>query len=280
MPSSFGSAVPTAADSFAIAYPRPLKRIVEIRTLPEAMRAAIRVFAPIMLGLGILGAFSGGFCLISSILVLVQGALWLNASSSVPSLAIAVNEMATTPGIACCGGTFTKLRGLAISGIVFACIELLLALGIGIGIGYAYVVNGAIYSCYCPAYYSCTCSNNGVINYYTGVGIWLFYAAGNSIIAAALNISLSVATLHLLQIFAAVESSPSPAQMHPVAVASRTMGWAAASSGAGAVSDWSASAAAKTEGPQVSVNPIAMGPEALAEATAYQGAVYQASGAV
>lgn len=220
-PPSFAHAA-TAADSFAIAYPPPPKKnVVEIRTLPEAVRAAIRIFAPVMLGLGILGASSAGFCLVSSILVLVQGALWLGVTSKVSSLAIAVVELSTTSGMACCGGTFTKLRGLAIAGIVFACLELALGLGVGIGLGYIYALNGTnanFSSFYCIGYYSCRYYPSTSINSSAAVGIWLFYAAGNSIVAAALNISLCVVTLHLLQMFAAINSSSSPAPAQPPAV--------------------------------------------------------------
>ena len=260
---TFGPSTVTAADSFAATtYPPPPKKVFEIRTLPEAVRATIRVFAPIVLGLGILGAFSGGFCFVSSIIVLVQGALWLLATSSGPSLAFAVVDWSMTSDTACCGGTFIKLRGLAIAGIVFACVEVLLGLCVGIGVGYIYVLSGVSQppNVSCSSYYpyNCQCyvTSPSVINPIVALGIWLFYAAGNSIIVAALNISLSVSTLHLLRVFAAIQSSsPPPSKPPPIVVSpSKTMDWAVASSDSGTVSDWSASSAKSA----VSINPLAM----------------------
>jgi uncharacterized membrane protein len=180
----------------------PVKVAKELRSLPDVTNATIRVFAPITLGMGILCLLSGGWCVVSSVLVIVQGAVWLSVTTDQASLAESLARDATTSGSGCCGGPLSNLRGLAISGIVFACLEIPAALGIGFTAGlFSLSPTGACvtrcdgWSGQCQT----TCTNA-----FFASGVWLVYSAGASLICGALNISMSVATLHLHKMLSAV----------------------------------------------------------------------------
>lgn len=177
-------------------YMGPEKTAKELRTLPDGVNASIRVFAPIMVGMGILCMLSGGVCLVSSALVIAQGAVWLQVTKSFASLAGAMGKNRTLAGSGCCGGPLTNLRGLSIAGIVFGVLEILLGLGVGVGIGAIILTPFSNY--YCDNGYYPNCNSISVSNPFWQVGTWLMYAGGASIIGGAVNISMCVATMQLL----------------------------------------------------------------------------------
>jgi hypothetical protein len=188
--------------------PEPVK--ATLRSLPDAVNAIIRVFAPIMFGMGILCLVSGGWCFVSSALVIAQGAIWLQATASHASLAEAIGVNKTLAGVGCCGGPFSNLRGLAISGIVFACLEILVALGMGIGVG-AFLILTPSSGIVCDDRgfsSNCVFSSN-VANSAYPAGIWFTFAAGASVIGGAFNISTCVATIYLLKFLASIASGES-----------------------------------------------------------------------
>jgi hypothetical protein len=201
-----------AATWGAYKEPEPVKA-KELRTLPDAVNAIIRVFAPIMIGMGILCLVSGGWCVVSSALVIAQGAIWLEATASHASLAEAMGKNKTLAGVGCCGGPLSNLRGLAIAGIVFACLEILIALGMGIGIGALGILTplgGTIRVC--DPNFNSFCDWVFVPNLaspFFSFGIWLTYAAGASAIGGAFNISICVATTYLLKMLASIASGES-----------------------------------------------------------------------
>ena len=131
-------------------------------------------------------------------MVIAQGFIWLQATASHATLAEALGKNKTIAGVGCCGGPLANLRGLAIAGIVFACLEILTALGVGIGIG-AFIFLTPI-----SGSGSSWSWNNGCANPFYQTGIWLTYAAGASAIGGAFNISICVATLNLLHMLASI----------------------------------------------------------------------------
>ena len=185
------------------AYKEPVKAIKELRTLPDAVNASIRVFAPIMIGMGIFFLLSGGLCFVSSALVIAQGFIWLQATASHATLAEALGKNKTIAGVGCCGGPLENLRGLAIAGIVFACIEIVMAVGVGIGVG-AFVFLTPISGSVWAGSWCGTVTVDNMANPFYQSGIWLTYAAGASAIGGAFNISICVATFNLLHMLASI----------------------------------------------------------------------------
>lgn len=162
-----------------------------------------------MLGLGILCMISGGLCVISSVLIIVQGALWLRVSSSPATLAKAVSELRIAGVAGCCSSTTNNLRNLAISAIVFSSLELLVGFGAGLGLGVWFLTR----SFFCSNFFPFNCSQRFNGPYL--VGQWLLFASGTSLITGALNISMSVLTLHTLQLLSNITSSPVVADPQP-----------------------------------------------------------------
>ena len=179
-------------------YAEPVKVVKELRTLPEGVNASIRVFAPIMVGLGILCMLSGGLCFVSSALVIAQGALWLQVTESFASLAGAMGKNKTLAGTGCCGGPLANLRGLSIAGIVFGCLEIILGAGVGLSIGAITLMPITGFCCTNCGSWNQNCGSQNLINPFWQTGAWLTYAGGASLISGAFNISMSVATMHLL----------------------------------------------------------------------------------
>lgn len=191
----------------------------------------VRVFARIMLGLGVLGVLSGGIVLVSSVLMIAQGALWLDATKTAEALAAATVALQRSGGLnaSCCQGTLFTLRSLAIAGIVFASLEILAGAGVGAGYGYT-VMNERIcgtgrteISC---AELSIT-ADTRIMNIHpdTPLGVYLIYVAGNAFIAGPLNVAMSAATLQLLQLVASLASPKEAAVANPLAAAPMVNGW-------------------------------------------------------
>jgi hypothetical protein len=98
---------------------------------------ALQSHGGVALGLGILFLFSTGWTLLSSVMLIAQGALLRASGGSAAALQAALADAAAVPPRkACCGRTRNgNARGLAIAGIVFAVCECLLGLGLGLGLG-------------------------------------------------------------------------------------------------------------------------------------------------
>ena len=190
-----------------------------LRTLPEAVNAAIRVFAPVMIGLALLCFIASG-CWVSSTLLATQGLLWTSTTASIVTLAEAMAASQTVAGNGCCGGPLAILRNLAIACIVFACVEISLALGFGIGVGVnsllqpisgAQAGNGegvSFSTCgMCVTNFGFGCNGCGACgtapfpvgggfpNPLFNIGVWLTVYTGTTAIGGAFNIAMSVATL-------------------------------------------------------------------------------------
>ena len=142
-------------------------------------------------------------------MVIAQGFIWLQATASHATLAEALGKNKTIAGVGCCGGPLANVRGLAIAGIVFACLEILTALGVGIGIG-AFIfltpISGSVFVCQGGGWNS-FCGNvfvGNLANPFYQTGIWLSYAAGASAIGGAFNISVCVASMNLLFMLASI----------------------------------------------------------------------------
>lgn len=171
-----------------------------------------------MLGLSIFSLVSGGINIISSALVIAQGALWLNTTASVPMLAKALAEVTgaelRTAANGCCSGTFVQLRGLAIAAIVFACFEMIVGFALGFGISIPFFLE----------------YTGGDTSFLPLAG-WFIHVVGNAAIVGALNISMSVATLNLLQVFSVILESRKPAPSAKAAIpdgpATKVLEWAA-----------------------------------------------------
>lgn len=191
---------------FEQAYPAPASLTrAEIHTAPEALRAIIRILASVTIGLSIFCCFSGGFGLLPSVFVAVHGAMWLSVTHTVAKLAASVKEMKASQNANCCcgsNGKLAKLHTVAVVGIACSCILLLVGSGIGLGLGTSLwrfrqncIQFGERAFCYSTAKEESA----------RDLGLWMFYIAGNSFFAGALNITLCVMTIQLIKMLHFVE---------------------------------------------------------------------------
>ena len=231
----------------------------------EILRKCLRTFATAMLSLGIYTMCSGGVVIVSSIMVIALGFLWLKASVSPGSLQTNIDELVKNDSRRCCRhccsgmcrNVFDNIRGLAISAITIGCFELIIFVvfltlpGNSLSdyffqgctnANYPYVDQYNVqynkqFSCYtgssrnyCTIYYN----PSFLYYYYSSYSIpcyagstnsdcyanlpdtitsrctprfdktnlplvkWLFYAVGNSAIAAPLNIAFGAISLQLI----------------------------------------------------------------------------------
>jgi hypothetical protein len=157
---------------------------------PAALRPAapsslllLRVVARVMVSLGVLCMISGGIVIISCVLTIVQGALWLKISAS-PSRYL-------TPDTISRSGC-RAARNAAIAAIFFASLEfiiLIIVLPIFASLGNATALPRG----------SCSTSSCTVYCYPSSVQAWMMYAAGNAVATTMLNIALAAATLSLVK---------------------------------------------------------------------------------
>jgi hypothetical protein len=189
------------------------------------VNASIRVNAPIMVGMGVFVLMSCGLCFISSALVIAQGAVWLSTTESLSSLDSALGKNMASYRSRCGGGPLANLRGLAIAGIVLACIEIVTALIVGLMIGAFYYLTPYTqgFSCAYGPYHQILLVADP--NY--PIGIWLVYALGASLVGGSFNIAMGVATLHLLFMISTFATSEQKATPNPsYAAASQIQNWA------------------------------------------------------
>jgi hypothetical protein len=112
------------------------KLLRPLRSPSEVARPALRALAAAALGLGLLGLFSGGWAVLSSIFVIAQAAQWRAATKEPKSIDEVVGEVKAVAGTGCCGKKrHLHLRSLAVAAIVFASLELLLGMMLGWGLG-------------------------------------------------------------------------------------------------------------------------------------------------
>ena len=105
----------------------------------ELLRNTLRCFAGAMVGMGVFTLLSGGVNVLSSLLVVALGVVWLRALRSRGSLADALDELAKLSDKDCrgccrnccsgaCRGALDNVRGLAIAVICFGVFELIIYL--------------------------------------------------------------------------------------------------------------------------------------------------------
>lgn len=198
----------------------------------DAVRMLIRTLAPVLIGLGVMCMVSGGPCVVSSALVIAQGAVWLSATATLPEFERVVAAMKTMSISSCAAsGKLAVLRNLAISGIVFASIELLVGFSIGVGVG---LFTGSLYQK--SLFPSLQRDFNGFIiqppscilrfndNFWLRISSYFFYFAGNAVVAGAVNVTLSVVTLQLLPVVDKLTTPPPKEHANPLAIASSPSG--------------------------------------------------------
>ena len=107
-----------------------------LRTPTEAALPPLRALGCASLGLGIAFLLNGGWAVMSSIFVIAHGALLVGYTGKSRALEEVVHEVKAASGTACCTRKrHMQLRSLAVAAIVFACMEMLLAMGLGWGLG-------------------------------------------------------------------------------------------------------------------------------------------------
>ena len=192
---------------------------------PPSMRAAalsllrarldiVRVAAASMVGIAAVCAVSGPLSLLSSLLVLSQGLLWLRLAES-PLLLL--REASSASGACCCsfiGSALDDLYGLAVAGFVLAlieafvlqcCIWLLVPRGV---MPYCTSLNFSSYYPGQPSHFiSCTIEDISRAENLNVFISWVHFAAGQSLTSAFVNIGLSAASLRLVPqlLFAVLE---------------------------------------------------------------------------
>lgn len=236
MPQQLQFAYAPAAVAYALApqgapYAAPTS---PLRSAFDGVREAVRIFAAAQLGLAILCMFAGGLSFVSSVLVVAQSGLWLTSSRTVAAL----TQLALAPRASgCCDCTqLGHLRSLAISGIVFGAIDLCVGLGFGVTVGA--IINNNFFNegeFTSQVFNPFVTLNNGVSGSFNaasnglvvfssfswnnaswspilGLGSWLFFAGGASLVASSLNIAMSAVTLQLVGLLRRIAASgPSPA---------------------------------------------------------------------
>ena len=189
----------------------------------------LRCAGSVILGLPLLVLLSGGSCVITAILVVAQGGLWLSATATPRTLAAATHRLrglhddcgcgsgsegrcCGTPATQCCTGKclgeLDNIRGLAIAAMVFALLDIVTVTVL------AYIASMLVDNTnrFCPWPQNRWCGDP-----FTPAGVWMLYNVGNGVLAIGLHVALSVLSLQLVSALkgtdAAASDAPPPHQL-------------------------------------------------------------------
>jgi hypothetical protein len=166
----------------------------------DKVRQVVRLFAVSTFLFGIYTLLSAGVCVVSSLLVIVQGCHWLSLSQDPETWALMVRSFHRGRADDCCFCN-SSLWNLAVTGIVFGVLETLVCVSVGAGLGYAQATwqEGTSSPCRYDTYYD-RCVYSSSISDYNKVGLWLLYASGHAAVAGPHNIMVSAVSLQLYRL--------------------------------------------------------------------------------